>query len=340
MTGNTAGLYNNTTGNVTSTNGGTGNTGSAVLAIGTSLLPPSIAKSFSPSSIPVGGTSTLTLIITNPNAGLALTGVAVTDNFPPGLLVAAVPNVTNSCGGAITGGTAGANNIGLTGGGIAAGGNCTITVSVVGTNSGTNTTGNVSSTNAGTGNTASANITVGNTSPAGGSSVGSSGSGGSPTVGVADPAIVKGVDPSLAQPGAAVTYTITVTNNGTAPALNVVVVDPVPSVVIVTGANATQGTFSISGNTVTFNVGTVNPNQVITLHVLGNVSPNVQPPVDLTNTAQMGNLNASALLHIAKGDLPSTGEHPDDAQPPSIPVGALVGVVILLIAIMGVRRLA
>ncbi|MET0208941.1 MAG: hypothetical protein ABW220_07845, partial [Burkholderiaceae bacterium] len=44
---------------------------------------PTIAKSFSPTSIAVNGTSTMTLTITNPSA-LALTGVAFTDTFPLG----------------------------------------------------------------------------------------------------------------------------------------------------------------------------------------------------------------------------------------------------------------
>jgi uncharacterized repeat protein (TIGR01451 family) len=73
---------------VTSTNGGTGNTGTATLGV-VVVAPPSIAKAFSPNPIAVGGVSTLTFTITNPNAGTSLTGVAFTDTFPAGLQVAA-----------------------------------------------------------------------------------------------------------------------------------------------------------------------------------------------------------------------------------------------------------
>ena len=66
---------------------------------------PAITKSFSPTSISVGGTSTLTLTIANANT-YALTNVAFTDVFPSGLVVAATPALNNSCGGAVTGATA------------------------------------------------------------------------------------------------------------------------------------------------------------------------------------------------------------------------------------------
>ena len=52
-----AGTYTNTSGSVGSTNGGTGNTATAALVVG--MLPPTFNyKSFNPSTIEVGGTST------------------------------------------------------------------------------------------------------------------------------------------------------------------------------------------------------------------------------------------------------------------------------------------
>ncbi len=41
-----------------------------------SITPPLIIKSFSPTSIPQGGTSTLTITLANPDAGAFLTGGA------------------------------------------------------------------------------------------------------------------------------------------------------------------------------------------------------------------------------------------------------------------------
>ena len=52
MTGTAAGTQNNTTGNVTSTEGGTGGTASASINV---VAPPSIAKAFGASSIPLNG---------------------------------------------------------------------------------------------------------------------------------------------------------------------------------------------------------------------------------------------------------------------------------------------
>src|SRR5262249_38139504 len=150
------GQQTNTTGAVTSTEGGTGNTATASVNV---VAPPSIAKVFNPSTIALNATTSLTFTITNPAANtVSLTGVAFTDTLPTGLTVA---NATSTvCGGTLT--TTAPTGIALTGATIAANGNCQFSVTVTGAASGqyTNTTGNVSSTNGGTGNTATANLTV------------------------------------------------------------------------------------------------------------------------------------------------------------------------------------
>ena len=159
VTGTTAGTKNNTTGHVTSNEGGTGGTGSASLNV---EAPPSIAKAFNPMLIAVNDTSALTLTITNPAVNAqAETGVAVTDTLPAGLVVATPNGLTNTCGGTATA-TSGTGIVSLTGGTIATASSCTLTVNVTASSSGTftNTTGAVSSTNGGTGNTATATLTV------------------------------------------------------------------------------------------------------------------------------------------------------------------------------------
>ncbi len=157
VTGAAGGSYTNTTGAVTSTNGGTGNTASATLSVGAA---PSIAKAFTASTIPLNGTTTLTFTISNSNASLALTGVAFTDTFPSGLAVTGTPSATNTCGGTFTA-TANATSVSLSGGSIAASGSCTASVSVQGTTAGLkNNSVQVTSTNGGTGNTANASVTV------------------------------------------------------------------------------------------------------------------------------------------------------------------------------------
>src|SRR5262249_11301695 len=68
VTSITVGVATNTPSAVTSTNGGTGNTASATIT--TTVGPfsaPGIGKSFAPASIPLGGTSSLTFSLSNPN---------------------------------------------------------------------------------------------------------------------------------------------------------------------------------------------------------------------------------------------------------------------------------
>ncbi len=159
VTGIAAGQQNNTTGNVTSTEGGTGGTASASLSV---VAPPSVAKAFGAAGIPLNGTTSLTITITNPTANtVAETGVAVSDTLPAGIVVATPNGLTNTCGGTATA-VAGSGTVTLTGGTVAANTNCAVHVNVTGTASGnfTNTTGSVTSTNGGTGNTASANLSV------------------------------------------------------------------------------------------------------------------------------------------------------------------------------------
>ncbi|MGA7238599.1 MAG: CSLREA domain-containing protein [Bryobacteraceae bacterium] len=157
VTGAASGSYTNTTGAVTSTNGGTGNTASASITVGAA---PSISKSFTASSIPLNGTTTLTFSITNPNASLALSGVSFTDTFPNGLVVASNPNASNTCGGALsTGG--GTGSVSLAGGSIAGGGSCAVSVTVQGTQVGSLTNSvQVTSANSGAGNRSNASLLV------------------------------------------------------------------------------------------------------------------------------------------------------------------------------------
>jgi len=63
--------------------------------------PPGISKSFSPSIIAAGGTSTLTINLTSPS-GASISGVSVIDSLPTGVDIAVTPAITNSCGGAVT----------------------------------------------------------------------------------------------------------------------------------------------------------------------------------------------------------------------------------------------
>ncbi|MGH9830721.1 MAG: hypothetical protein ACREDR_46535, partial [Blastocatellia bacterium] len=157
VTATSAGVKNNTTSAVTSTEGGTGLTASASITV---VAPPSISKAFGVSNIALNGTTSLTFTITNPNASMSLTGVAFTDALPSGVQVASTPAAVPGCGTFTP--AAGDTTLTFSGGTIAASGTCTVSVNVTGTTVGVknNVSGAVTSENGGTGNTASATLTV------------------------------------------------------------------------------------------------------------------------------------------------------------------------------------
>ncbi|HKD79212.1 MAG TPA: hypothetical protein VKH81_05925 [Candidatus Angelobacter sp.] len=160
LTGNNAGSFTNTSTAVTSTNAGTGNTASASLIV---VAPPSLGESFGAANIPVNGTTSLSFTVTNPAANtVAEAGVAFADTLPAGLIISTPNGLTNSCGGTVAA-VQGASAVNLSGGSVAVGGNCLVSVNVTGTAPGllTNTTGAASSTNGGTGTSAAASLTVG-----------------------------------------------------------------------------------------------------------------------------------------------------------------------------------
>lgn len=201
----------------------------AIGAVPLKPAPPTISKAFSPATIASFQTSQLTFTITNPNPGLALTGMTFTDVFPtsPGSMTLANTSVANTCGGTLTnfgGGALNAGDIGIqfSGGTIAAAtGSCTITVNVTAAVAGAynNTSSAVGSTNSGTGGTASATLIVALPSLTVAKTV----------LLVSDP--INGAANPKAIPGAIVMYSIQVTNSGAGTADNntTVIDDPIPT---------------------------------------------------------------------------------------------------------------
>ena len=100
----------------------------------TEALSIDISKNFSPDRIQAGGTTTLTITLSNPTT-VPYTGVNVVDNLAnveAGLLVADPSNAVTTCGGTLTA-DPGTTTISLVGGTIPAtgdGGSCTITVTI------------------------------------------------------------------------------------------------------------------------------------------------------------------------------------------------------------------
>jgi uncharacterized repeat protein (TIGR01451 family) len=149
VTATTAGPHGNVSGTLSTTESGTTITSVATDSL-TAVLPPVMAKQFNPTPILAGAVSRLTFTITNPNQDDAIGGVAFADTFPvsPGAMkVAPAPAAsTSGCGSPAFAPAAGSGSIAFTGGTIAGGGTCLVSVDVTAPTAGTynNTSGNVS----------------------------------------------------------------------------------------------------------------------------------------------------------------------------------------------------
>ena len=184
---------------------------------------PTVTKAFAPTSIGVGGTSVLTITLTNNNAGLATLAANLVDTLPAGVTLA---NAT--FGGTCTGtksGVAGGNTVTYAAGGtIPAGapGSCTITANVT-----SSTLGTVTNTIA----AGALQTNFGNNAVAASANL---------TVAANAPTVAKAFAPASIAAGGTSVLTITLTNNNaTAATLSAALVDTLPAGV--TLANATFG---------------------------------------------------------------------------------------------------
>jgi uncharacterized repeat protein (TIGR01451 family) len=266
-----AGSYPNSTGPISSDNGGSGDAASATLSV---ALPPTISKLFSPDTITVNDQTLLSFTINNPNSdpntNITLTGIQFVDMLPAGVVVASPNQLSNNCGGAVVA-TPGSSSISLSGGELgpavglrpqpkapirsqatapvrlqpAASGSCFVSVEVQATTAGTknNTSGPISANESGPGapsNTAT--LTV-NAAPQ-----------------VQPPTIAKAFGDATIPVNGATSLTFTFTNpNASTELLNVSMSDTLPSGLIVATPNGLTGTcngaFSANpgGNTISVN---------------------------------------------------------------------------------------
>ncbi|MEA2572507.1 MAG: large repetitive protein [Acidobacteriota bacterium] len=113
--------------------------GTASVATLTVFAPnPIVAKSFAAPMTTIGTPNRMTITLTNPNPGAAITNVVVSDAYPSNLKNAPAPNASTTCGGTLTA-SGGASSLSLSGGTIAAGSSCTISVDVLSDIAGTYT---------------------------------------------------------------------------------------------------------------------------------------------------------------------------------------------------------
>jgi prepilin-type N-terminal cleavage/methylation domain-containing protein len=119
-------------------NGNNGNNARQAVATLTVISPgttlPTLGKAFSPATINADGfsTSTLTLTLSNPYGAVATLTNSLVDTLPSGVVIAAAPNVSTTCGGVgAPVAVAGTSTVTLPAGrSIPAYGSCTLTVTV------------------------------------------------------------------------------------------------------------------------------------------------------------------------------------------------------------------
>jgi uncharacterized repeat protein (TIGR01451 family) len=178
---------------------------------------PTLSKSFSPASLPQGGTSTLTFTVTNTGDLLAKAGWTFTDSLSSGLVVASPNGLGGTCisAGATVTATAGTSTITLTNGNLAAGtASCTITVNVTSASAATYTNG-------------AANVTASFVNPPPNASVTFL-----PKVNVS---VSKDDGRTSYSPGGSGIYTITVNNTGPGTATGLALGDVLPLGVTLNG---------------------------------------------------------------------------------------------------------
>jgi uncharacterized repeat protein (TIGR01451 family) len=220
VTSNTAGSYVNDSSRISNLANVTATTLSDTLVVEAATL----TKTFSPSSILVGGTATMSLVLNNSTAKPEHNGMGFTESLPTGLVLASVP-AASQCSGTVSG-TAGGTTVTVANAVLADGlASCTITAIVT-------------SAAAGTYNNLAANITTITSNLVKNVNA-------TLTVTVAVPTLEKTNNQTTITPGSSTTYSIIVGNDnpvtftGTSA---VVLKDPVVANLSITSAScAAQG---------------------------------------------------------------------------------------------------
>ena len=308
-------------GALSSTGGGTNisNTSPASATLNvTAAGVPSVSKSFNPSTIWAGGTSQLSIAITN-GANTTLTQASITDNLPANVFLAnpVSPTLTGCGGSASVTAVSGGTSVTLNNGSIAPASTCTITVNVTSNIQGAYTNripANALQTQQGLTNAtaATARLTV------------------------REIGLSKRFSPGTLSAGGTTTLIITLQNPKSTPYTGVNVTDNLPSPLTVSGAASSTcgvppGTLSTTSTSVSLAGGTI-PAGSITTPGTCTISVQVTVPAGtpsgaLTNTipagalttAQgVGNLSAAnANVTVASTDVSGVKTF----SPSSIPVG-------------------
>ncbi len=267
---------------------------SATLTVNPAVAP-GFAKAFSPATVDPGGVSTLTFTIDNSQANAIDVGsLAFTDAFPDGMVVAGPPNAVTTCGGTFAP-AASATSLAFSGGSVAAGQSCTLSVAVQALRAGTleNVSDELTSELPVAAPGASATLTV---------------------AAAAAPGFAKAFSPARVDPGGVSTLTFTIDNEANAIAVgSLAFTDAFPDGMVVAGppngSTTCGGTFApaASATSLAFSGGSVAAGQSCTLSVavqalragtLENVSD------ELTSELPVAAPGASATLTVAAAAAP------------------------------------
>ncbi|MBN2303388.1 MAG: DUF11 domain-containing protein [Anaerolineae bacterium] len=264
------------------------------------FVSPMLTKTFDPATIAAGAESVLIITLNNPNA-VPLTSVYFTDLLPA--VVTVVGGESTTCGAGTIDAPVNSAVIHARDLTVPAGGACTVTVRVTSTVLGThtNTLDTVFTTETSTtalqGVSAILTVTVEPETLL--------------SYDVFDPAISKiGVllPGGLGLPGETITWQITVVGGGVA-ASDVVVTDALPPGLRIDTVSTSKGSYSLSGQTVVFTIGSLAPGEGVQLAIQTTVI-NSPPDAVFVNTATLtgGGVteSATATVSVVTG-LPSTG---------------------------------
>ena len=318
---NTPGTQPNFATGVSSVEAPTG-ANSASVNLTVTAAAPTISKVFSANPISSGGVSTLTITISNPNAG-PITVASVTDTFPmspgAGLVRAPTPAPSTTCSGGVV--THAPGSVTLTGGTVPANGSCTVQIDVTAATAGAyvNTIANGAlTTNAGS-NAAAANATL-TVNPA------------------ANVSVTKSGPPSISW-GTTITYTVVVSNAGPDAANLTTFSDTVPAAIVSVNATcgtptggAVCGTINVSGNSVTSSITTLPSGGAVTFSITGTapqsgtlansataiVPMGVTDPDDPGRTGAGNNTSTTVMTTVVSPDLRLTKA----ASAPTFTVGS------------------
>lgn len=133
------------------------------------------------------------------------------------------------------------------------------------------------------------------------------------------PGATKSISPAEARINQTVTFTIRVTNSGTAPAQNVTLTDNLSSYTYldITNLVTTKGTVNINARTGIVTIGTLNPGEIVTVTLTVRVNNNAATTLNPCNTASITytggatfSSNRQCFRVLGSAVLPGTGQGP------------------------------